>query len=109
MKLKQKTEIGDKAFCDCKSLKSVTIPDLVTKICSGAFSCCDSLKSTTLLNPDCKIAYDPDTISNGYDGFADVYYNGVIRGYENSTAQAYAEKFGYKFERSGDYSDPTIT
>ena len=44
------TEIGDWAFCDRTSLKSITIPESVTEIDSLAFSGCSSLKCVTFLS-----------------------------------------------------------
>lgn len=35
-------------------------------------------------------------------------FDGVIHGYEGSTAQTYADKYGYKFQSLGKYN-PTIT
>ncbi|MDB4675833.1 leucine-rich repeat domain-containing protein [Akkermansiaceae bacterium] len=42
------TSIGTKAFYDCTSLKSITIPDGVTSIGDEAFSGCKILKSITI-------------------------------------------------------------
>ena len=42
------TTIGERAFYDCYSLTSVTIPDSVTTIGEGAFVACDSLTSVTI-------------------------------------------------------------
>ena len=42
------TTIGDKAFCFCDSLTSITIPDSVTTIGGEAFACCYSLTSVTI-------------------------------------------------------------
>lgn len=52
-------------------------------------------------NPYCEIYDSSSTISNGYDNHLDEYFNGAIYGYENSTAQKYAEKYGYNFESIG--------
>ena len=43
-------EIGNAAFEACKYLESVTIPEGVKEISIGAFSECDSLKSVTIEN-----------------------------------------------------------
>ena len=106
------TNIGPYAFMGCANLTSVTIPDSVTEIGMGAFIDCEKLESITIKNPNCNIFYNyydnnifynyydnnsPGTISNGEDDNGD-YYNGTIYGYAGSTAQAYAEKYGYKFE-----------
>ena len=42
------TEIGDRAFEDCRSLTSITIPEGVTKIGNSAFNECISLTSVTI-------------------------------------------------------------
>ena len=96
------TSIGDGAFLGCTSLTSVTIPDKVTSIGIYAFDDCTSLTSVTILHPACEI-YDADnTICNGWDSEAASYtYTGTIYGYEGSTAQAYAEEYGYTFQSIG--------
>ena len=49
------TEIGEKAFNDCSSLSSVTIPNSVTSIGDDAFNDCSSLTSVTIGNSMTKI------------------------------------------------------
>ena len=44
------TSIGDWAFANCDSIKSITIPDGVISIGCDAFYECDSLKSITIPN-----------------------------------------------------------
>ena len=44
-------------------------------------------------NPDCEIYDNSSTISD-----YGLTFSGTIYGYENSTAQAYAEKYGYNFD-----------
>ena len=101
--------VGD-AFLDC-SLTSVTIPESVTSIGSQAFLGCSELTSVIIENPDCEIYDSSYTISNEFD-VLNSHYNGTIYGYENSTAQAYAEKYGYTFEVLGsapETTEPTET
>ena len=45
---KSVTSIGDYAFDDCESFKSITIPDSVTSIGDSAFEDCINLKSITI-------------------------------------------------------------
>ncbi len=40
--------IGEKAFCDCKSLRSITLPEGVTFIKDNAFEGCENLSSVVL-------------------------------------------------------------
>ena len=55
------TEIGFRAFADCKNLESITIPDGVTKIGGNAFSRCGNFKSITI----------PDSVTEiGWSAFA---------------------------------------
>ncbi len=90
-------ELAPDMFLSCSSLESITIPKSVTWVHARAFQGCESLKSITILNPDCRVEY---MISNEPDEAA--LYSGIIRGYEGSTAQAYAEKYGYNFESLGE-------
>lgn len=105
------TNISEKAFYGCESLTEIVIPESVSTIGEKAFTNCKKLKSIMILNPDCEICIDTNyvevftkgdaTISNYYEygtDFMDFYFDGVIYGRENSTAQEYAEKYGYTFE-----------
>ena len=47
---KDVTEIGDRAFYDCSSLTSISIPPSVTEIRNNAFMNCSSLTSITIPN-----------------------------------------------------------
>ncbi|MBQ4466067.1 MAG: leucine-rich repeat protein, partial [Oscillospiraceae bacterium] len=81
-------------------LKNVVVEKDVTSIGRNAFSVCESLTSVTILNPDCDIYAERATIANAVEtGLLSVYkYSGVICGYKDSTAQAYAKQYNYKFE-----------
>ena len=85
-------EIGPFAFSRDSVLESVDIPASVTYIGRNAFEKCTSLTSVTINNPECTI-YDYDS-----DMTLGVKDTTVIHGYPDSTAQAYAEKYGFTFE-----------
>ena len=90
--------IGRGAFSYDPKLINVIVPASVKKIERFGFYLCEHLKSITLLNPDCEI-YDLDaTICNTVARHKAGITDGAIRGYENSTAQQYAEKNTYPFE-----------
>lgn len=115
------TEMGHSVFYGCSSLKDLTIPDSIDTINSGVFrECasletitfsknvnkvdftalcnCSNLKSVIFENPECKIADAEYTICNSHDfDTKENVFNGTIYGYENSTAQTYAEKYNRKF------------
>ncbi len=92
-------KIAGWSFKDYRSLKSIKIPDGVTSIGERAFNNCANLESIIISNPDCEIYDSADTINNGYDeNISCCYFNGTIYGYDNSTAEAYAEKYNYNFE-----------
>ena len=96
-------KIGKYAFYDCRSLKEITIPESVASIDNCAFKNCSVLETVLIKNPECEIYDSADTIFNNLifdeetgEDFNSI--NGTIYGYENSTAQAYAEKYGYNFK-----------
>ena len=86
------TNIDDWAFANCTGLTSITIPASVTSIDDSAFSGCTELTSITIKNPECEIDDSTDTISD----------TAAIYGYDDSTAQAYAEKYNRKFVSLGE-------
>lgn len=89
--------IPEYSFGYCSEMTSIVIPESVTDIEYLAFFTCENLEKITILNQACRIE-DGMTISSteSYE------FTGTICGYENSTAQAYAEKYGYKFESLGE-------
>ncbi len=98
------TSIGAMAFDNCSSLTSITIPESVNKIGYSAFSTCENLDSIIIKNPDCNIDEhgDGDTFSNRWNNETKKReFTGTLYGYEGSTAQAYAEKYGYQFALIG--------
>ncbi len=86
------TNIDDWAFANCTGLTSITIPASVTSIDDSAFSGCTGLTEIIIKNPECEIGDSTDTISD----------TAAIYGYDDSTAQAYAEKYNRKFVSLGE-------
>ena len=89
--------INQSAFFSCNNLSSITIPSSVKNIGLISFAMCENLKEITFLNPECEIYPHRSTIYNQKDSDGNLRYDGVIKGYENSTAQEYAEHYGYQF------------
>lgn len=99
------TSIGSRAFYGCRNLTSISISDSVMSLGDRAFNGCEKLMSITILNSSCEIDDTYFTISNGYGSdFVEDFdnFDGTIYGYENSTAQAYAEKYERKFVSLGE-------
>ncbi len=99
------TTIGEGAFGACMSLKEISIPKNVIGISALTFNYCPSLESVTIENPNCAIEDCDYIFDNGYDDNGISFFNGTIYGYENSTAQIYAEKYGYNFKIAEPVSD----
>ena len=103
--------IGESAFKKNQEITSVELSSQVTEIKKDAFAYCPNLEVITFQNPYCKIDTFSTTICNGSKAESNgstedvllesVFYNGVIRGYENSTAEDYAKRRGYQFESIG--------
>ena len=87
------TSIGNYAFNSCYDLVSVTVPESVTHIGDCAFYANRNMTGITILNPACEITGDK---ALGNPGTAVVY------GQAGSTAEAYANQFGYQF--ASDYT-----
>ena len=81
-------------------VRNVTIPEQIDSIDYFSLGWCENLKSVTFLNPDCKITDDGSVIFNSaYDN--QFQFGGIIYGYEGSTAQKYAQKYGLEFRTIG--------
>ncbi len=68
------TTIGEGAFYGCTFLKSITIPNSVTRIEADAFRGCNNLTSITIP----KSANIADTAFLGCDSLTNIYYEGSI-------------------------------
>mgnify|MGYP004617225243 FL=1 len=77
--------IGASAFSGCDGLTEINIPESVKLINSNAFSYCSNLSKVTIRNPKCSLS------KSGIPKSATIY------GYEDSTAQIYAEDNGNEF------------
>ena len=82
--------IGDNAFNGCTSLTSMIIPSWVTDIGYCAFENCSSMFRLDVVNPTCKLYSNKNTL--GVPGKTVVY------GYAGTTAETYANKYGYTFQ-----------
>lgn len=78
--------IGKRAF-DSTYVQEIFIPETVTQLSYEAFHGCDKLKHFISYSPNVEIYSNSQTISN----------TAIIYGFQNSTAQAYAEKYNRNF------------
>lgn len=81
------TSIGVSSFANCISLEQFIVAKSVESIGETAFQNCTSLTDLAILNPECEI-FDADTTIDA---------NSTIYGNRNSTAEAYAKKYGRTF------------
>ena len=86
----QLTDIGELAFADCTALKRVEFPKNVERIGADAFSGCTGLSRVTVFNQDCVIGAGAGTLGDPAKT--------VICGFAGSTAEAYAQQYGYSFQ-----------
>ncbi|MBP1591123.1 MAG: leucine-rich repeat protein, partial [Oscillospiraceae bacterium] len=82
----KRTIIPEYAFSDCKYIMEFTVPADTTYIYMNALSGCKSLQTLKILNSSC--------VMDGKSKISDYL---TIYGYDNSTAQKYAEEYNYKF------------
>lgn len=80
--------IPEYCFYNCYNLTNITIPASVMSLGKNAFMYCYGLENIIINNPICEIYDSEYTISD----------TATIVGYEGSTAQKYAEKYGRNFE-----------
>ncbi len=91
------TAIGAGAFSYNYYITSVLVPENVKEIRRYGFFNCTGMERITVLNPDCEI-YDLDgTISNTYCKHV-AGFLGTLRGFEDSTLEAFCEPRDYPFE-----------
>lgn len=79
--------IAADAFYNCESLESISIPASATDVTPSAFDNCINLQELVFLNPDTFI-----------DSMSIYGFTGIIYGWSGSTAEAYANKYGYLFQ-----------
>ena len=95
------TSIGEHAFSNCSSLKSVTIPDRVKSISNYAFINCKSLKDVFILNPNCLTEESEESI------FANSPI--TIHSHTGYGVEKYAQKYGYNFVLLHMWDNGTVT
>lgn len=92
------------SFQNCISLEEINLPDSVKTFGeygqTATFQNCAKLKRIVINNPNCKIFDSRASICN-YTLNGTSYFDGIIYGTEGSTAQTYAEKYGYQFALIG--------
>jgi len=91
----------------CSRLKTIVLPESVSEFDISALSSCTGLKSITIINPDCiienkndqclEIRKEAEDSVSGEIRTKTCKFDGTVSGYTGSTAQEFAEKWGFKF------------
>jgi len=114
------SKLPEGCFQGCTGLERVDVPGGIWTIGKDAFCGCEKLGSISIMGRECTIYDAPSTISNLHTEtkvkendaekiVVDDSFSGTIRGYEDSTAQAYAEKYNYNFVPIETTTQPLIT
>lgn len=92
------------SFQNCINLTTIDLPESISGFgnlgLTASFQNCAKLQRITIRNPKC-IIYDSASSVCNYTLNGTPYFNGTIYGADNSTAQSYAEKYGYRFTLIG--------
>ncbi len=104
--------MDEAAFCGCKNLSEVCMGNNVKKIRSGCFQNCESLKEFIVSNSvqsvgtiaffNCNSLMRITFLNSQTDIGEKIFSRGkniVVRGYVGSSAEKYAKKYGYTFEK----------
>lgn len=104
--------MDEAAFCGCKNLSEVYMGNNVKKIRSACFQNCESLKEFTVSGSvqsigsiaffNCASLMKITFLNSRTDIGEKIFSRGkniVVRGYLGSSAERYAKKYGYAFER----------
>lgn len=92
----------EEAVFERSGISSIVIPDNILTVSRFSFNCCENLEKITFLNPYCDIYDSGETICSSSNRTDGVVFNGIICGYDGSTAEKYAKKYGYLFESLGE-------
>ncbi len=98
------TSVGSEAFKGCLALTAVEFPASVASVGKLAFETCTALTSVTFYNPACKLSDESGALVD-----LKLPANAVVRGYDGSTAQAYAKKYGNPFVSLGKAPGSSVT
>ena len=95
------TGIGSYAFAKCSALREITLPWSVGSVSGWAFCECAGLQSLTILNYDCNITGNPQTVCSeiidDYTARDRAPFRGTIYSYSGSAAETFAQQHGKPF------------
>ena len=90
--------IGWTAFYGCTGLTEIRIPEGVTEIFADAFAGCTALKAVKIMSKNC--VFSVSGITLGVPGST------IIFGHKGSTAETFANTYGYTFKELSQEDDP---